>query len=91
MLTLAIVAFVAMSTTFLLPPPGLYLPKVQKTSDNSIVVTERYDDGASRGGLTHAGMGMSSFMETYTERNLNVNRPALNETSLDPEFYLLYA
>ena len=40
-------------------------------------------------GLTHLAMGLSSFIETYTERALNVNRPFLNETNLDPDYYLM--
>ena len=57
-----------------------------------MIVSERFDEALSPTlGLTHARIGQSSFVETFTERNLNVNRPALNETSLDPDFYLQYA
>ena len=38
--------------------------------------------------MTNYALHQSSFQETYTERVLNVSRPQLNETDLDPDVYL---
>ena len=39
--------------------------------------------------MTNFGLHQSSFHDTYTERSLNVSRPQLNDTRLDPEVYLM--
>ena len=38
--------------------------------------------------MTNYALHQSSFRETFTERSLNVSRPQLIDTGLDPEFYL---
>ena len=38
--------------------------------------------------MTNYALHQSSFQETYTERVLNVSRPQVNDTSLDPDVYL---
>ena len=38
--------------------------------------------------MTNYAVHMSSFQETYTERFLNVTRPQVNDTGLDPSVYL---
>ena len=38
--------------------------------------------------MTNYALHTSSFQETYTERVLNVSRPQVYETGLDPDVYL---
>ena len=38
--------------------------------------------------MTNYALHQSSFQETYTERVLNVSRPQVNDTGLDPDVYL---
>ena len=38
--------------------------------------------------MTNYALHSSSFRETHIERSLNVSRPQLIDTGLDPDFYL---
>ena len=38
--------------------------------------------------MTNYALHQSSFLETYTERALNISRPQLNDTGLDVDVYL---
>ena len=38
--------------------------------------------------MTNYALHQNSFQETYTERALNVSRPQLEDTALDPDVYL---
>ena len=81
--------------TFFLPPPGLHLPSVQKTGDMSVVVVDKATNALTLTvaidaiqPLTNLSVHQASFMETYTERFLNVTRPQMHETCMDPDIYL---
>ena len=83
LVTLAALAFFAMVLTFLLPPPGQFLPKTHKGDDFSVDLVDKQESiavarepfNASLKGLTNFALHHSSFFETYSERVLNVTRP----------------
>ena len=84
--------------TFLLPPPGLNLPAVQKNGETSAILIEKQsntptlvpgmDPTNPEQPMTNFAMHVNSFHQSYTEKALNVTRSRLNETGLDPEVYL---
>jgi len=89
-----IVATAALLLSFFLPPPGTYLPSVQKTGDIAVVLVDKNTNTPTLANplethpLTNLGLHQASFTETFTERVLNVSRPHLNESALDPDIYL---
>lgn len=103
--TLMILASCGFLLTFLLPPPGLYLPSAQKTGDTSAVLIDKQSNAPTlpymnmtnnqdahsnlNVPMTNFALHQSSFQDTYTERSLNVSRPQLNDTRLDPDIYLM--
>ena len=88
----------AMLLTFLLPAPGQNLPSVKKTANEQAILVDKqsqtptiaymFDPTNMSYPMTNYALHQSSFQETYTERVLNVSRPQLVETGLDPEVYL---
>ena len=96
-ITLMSLAGFACLLTLGLPKPGLHLPAVQKTGENTSVLIDRQSNAPTHVfdaenkapyPMTNYSMHVSSFHDTFTERFLNVSRPQLNETNLDPEVYL---
>ena len=88
----------SMLLTFLLPAPGQNLPSVKKTANEQAILVDKqsqtptiaymFDPLNMSYPMTNYALHQSSFQETYTERVLNVSRPQLVDTGLDPEVYL---
>jgi len=55
---------------------------------NAPTLTNYLEISQNQMSLTNYALHQSSFRETYTERALNVSRPQLNDTNLDPDVYL---
>ena len=86
------------SLTWFLPAPGQHLPTYEKTSEADAVMIDKQSNAPTHScmdeqanltqPMTNYALHQSSFRETYTERSLNVSRPQLIDTGLDPDFYL---
>ena len=83
--------------TFFLPPPGLHLPSVQKIGDASVLIDRstnhptlpyKQDPLNINPPMTNYAMHSLSFNISYTEKSMNMTRPNLIETALDPDVYL---
>ena len=95
LMSLATFAFLL---SYLLPPPGVNLPTVQKNGETSAVLIDKMsnaptlitgmDPTSPDYPMTNYAIHAASFRQSYTERALNITRTHLNETGLDPDVYL---
>ena len=83
--------------TYFLPPPGMHLPSVQKIGDASVLIDRSTnhptllsmrDPLNKEPQMTNYAIHSLSFNISYTEKTMNVSRPNLIETALDPDVYL---
>ena len=80
-----------------LPPAGLYLPATKKIGKHKVQLIDRQTEMTYLDPVvkpprdTNYSVHSMSYMETFTERNLRVQRVRLNETRLDPAVYIQYS
>lgn len=81
----SVFAAVAFGLSYLLPEPGLYLPRAIKLSQN-VTLLKLETEQVFNESYHYPVIGQSAtYSRTYIEKVLGVERPRLNDTSIDPD------
>ena len=91
---LLVLTLLALFVSFFLPPPADYLPAAQRTGPHSVQLIDKLSDApeliylASLNNNSNAIVHLTSFTQTFSEKRRKVIRPQMNESRMDPNFYI---
>lgn len=81
-------AAISFGLTFLLSEPGTFLPRTVKLSANVTLQKLETLEHIINESIHYPAAGYSAtYTKTYIEKMLGVERPRLNETSVDPDLF----